>query len=191
MATQATTFFSTPVVKEYLGANTSGKDVAIEQIADGVCARIERLTNRKFVTRSVTWHGDARSAAKLRLRDYPVTALTSLKRRPTLSDPWEVIDVADTELDGELGVVYLKTTCFYGGPRTTQAVYTAGFGAQDDPALPLFQEALDYCKFVFTRQANGLLIASSANQAGASVVVVPEPPKDILGSILALRKVRF
>lgn len=191
MATQVTTFFSTPVVKEYLGAKTPDQDKRIEQIADGVCRRIEMMTGRKFVTRSVTLLTDARGKTLLQLPDYPITTITSVKRRADLLDAWETFDAADYAADTRLGVLHLAADTFYAGPLTCEVVYTAGFGAKDDPTLPLFQEALDYCKFVFTRQGNGMLVVSSATQGGQSAVVVPEPPKDIRDAILTYRKVRL
>jgi hypothetical protein len=194
MPTKATTMFSLTRVKAYLGATQGDKDQVITDVADGVSERIDLLTGRKFVTRSITQLCDAKGADSLALRDYPVTAITSVRRRQDVSGAWETaLDAAAYEVDGRLGVLYLKSGVgpFYSGPLTTEVVFTAGFGAQDAATLPLFQEALDWVKFAFTRQGNNLLVTSSVSEGGRSTVIVPEPPKDILNAVLAYRKVRL
>lgn len=210
MSTRATTLFSLVTVKSYLPAVGATNDAVITQIADGVSAAIEQMTGRKFVSQSVTrtvnigrgvlgvnpsqslpfGYGDGPSV--YRLPDYPVSAITSVARRATLMDAWETLDSTEYELDDRLGIVYLKQLAFYTGPRAAKFVYTAGYDAQDGAGLPadLVQAGLDWVKFVWTRQANGFLVASSQNQGGTSAIAVPSPSKDIMDRILTHRKVR-
>jgi hypothetical protein len=188
--TKDTTMFSLARVKAYLNAVQSDKDQIIVDVADGVSDRIEALTGRKIVTRSITELSDARGCDHLALRDFPITEVTSVQVRMDLRSDWQTLDAADYEADTRLGVVYLKSGCFYAGPMTTQVVYAAGYGAQDAPTLPLFQPALDWVKFAFTRQGNNLLVVSSMSDGGRTSVIVPEPPKDILNAVMALRKIR-
>jgi len=189
--TKATTMFTLARVKAYLGAVQIEKDQTIVDVADGVSDRIETLTGRKFVTRSITQLCDARGHHDLPLRDYPVTAITSVKVRDDLRGTFQTIDASDYECDLRLGILYRKSMAFPKGPMTTEVVFSAGYGAKDDAAaLPLFQAALDWVKFAFTRQSNNLLVVSSVAESGRSVVVVPEPPKDIRDAVMAFKKHR-
>lgn len=193
MATRATTLFSTNVVKAYVPITGSGSDTIVEQIANGVSERIEAMTGRIFVTRSKTWVGDAKGRTSVQLPWFPISSVTSVKRRCNLEESLTALTSDDYVADTRLGVIHLKTLSFYDGPLTTEVVAEIGFGAQDAATLPadIYQAGLDYCKFVWTRQNGGMLVAGSMSQGGASVIVVPEPPKDIRDAIMAWRKVRL
>lgn len=192
MATKATTLFSLSKVKAYMPTTDASKDAILETIADGVSARVELLTSRKFVTRSVTEKGDAKGRQYVRLRDYPITAVASVKRRTDFNESWETLLASEYEADLRTGTVYLKNLCFYSGPLTYEVAYTAGFDAQDGALLPsdLVGAALEYVKFVFTRDFNGMLNATSFSGGGHWVAPVVGVPKDIIDAIMAHRKVR-
>jgi hypothetical protein len=185
--------FSLGVVKTHLGILTGTTDDAmLTGIADGVSARIENMISRKVVTQSVTERVDARGRDNLFLRHMPIVAVTEVKRRPDLRSSWETISSDDYEADSTVGRIWLKELTFYSGPLTAEVSYTTGYGAQDAATLPasLVNAALDYVAFCYRRSKAGLIMSSAADAAGSSVVVVPEPPRDIREAILSHRKVR-
>lgn len=193
MATKATTLFSLAAVKSYLEIENDDADLnaVLTTIADGVSDRIERMTGRTFVTRSITEIFDARGRTFAFLKTLPVASLTTVRIRASLSDAWE--DVSDDAvLDTEIGQVHLAEGQFYAGPMTAEFVYSAGYGAQDNAALPsdAVQAALDYVTFVWKRKQAGLIMAGSSSIGGQSIMVVPEPPKDLRDTIMNLRKLR-
>jgi hypothetical protein len=195
MPTKTTTLFSLETCRAYLeikGVTNTGDDDLIVQIADGVSGRIEQLTSRKFVTQSVTEKGDARGRDHYLLRYMPVASLTSVKTRAHVSEAWETEDVDDFELDGFTGRVYAKNGNFPSGPLTLEIVASVGYDEQDGPELPsaLVQAGLEYLTFVYKRKKAGLIMAGSANAGGASIIVVPEPPKDLRDTIMSFKKYR-
>lgn len=194
MATKATTLFSLAKVKSHLEIETSNatKDAVIERIADGVSARVERMTGRVFVTRSVTEYLDGLGGTDLWLRNFPVVAITTLKARPDLSSAWETIGASSYEVDPLVGRIYLKDQAFYSGPRSVEVVYDAGYGIQDAATLPddLVLAALNWVEFVWKRKGIGIVASSQNPGGGSSVVVIPEPPKDLRDAIMSFRKIR-
>lgn len=195
MATKATTFLSLAKIKEYFpiaNANTA-RDLILERIADGVTERIERLTGRTFVNRSITEKLDAKGKGNAFLRTLPVSAVTQIRIRADLQSGWETLSSLEYELDDVIGQVHLIGRTFYAGPLTTEIAYTAGYGAQDAGTLPsdAVQCFLDYVTFCLKRQENGMIMAGSQSfSGGGSITLVPEPPKDLRDAIMNLRKIR-
>jgi hypothetical protein len=145
------------------------------------------------VTQTVTEYGDPKGREFFRLRHYPVASVTTMRMRAGFNAAWETVAAGDYEADLETGTIYLKNLAFYCGPRTVEVVYTAGYDAQDGPALPadLVGAALEWVKFVFTRAENGFLNATSFSGGGHWVAPVAGLPKDLLDRVMAHRRVRL
>ena len=193
MATKATTFLSLAKIKEYLTAANpnAGRDLVLERIADGVTERIERLSGRTFVNRSIVEKINAAGRATVFLRTLPVSAITLVRVRPDLQSSWEIL--TEYELDEFIGQLHLINRTFYAGPLTAEITYTAGYGAQDAATLPsdAVHCFLDYVTFCLKRNEAGMIMAGSQSfSGGGSIVLVPEPPKDLRDAIMNLRKVR-
>jgi hypothetical protein len=77
--------------------------------------------------------------------------------------------------------------------RTVSVIYLAGWGAQDNVAIPrdLFTMGLDYVKFLYNRWANDLIITSSTSAAGRNATVPQELPKDLKEAFQHYVKVRI
>jgi uncharacterized phiE125 gp8 family phage protein len=193
MATKATTIFSLNKVKTYLGIEGATHDAMLEVLADGVSERIEAYLGRAFVTRSVTETLDGNGKQFIFLRNYPVQSVTSLRIRYSLLDEWTELTVAaETVLDQRLGRLYLTSTCFPKGPLAVEVTYQAGFGAQDNAALPadVVQAALDYLKFVYDRKTSGATVAASMTIGPNTISVVPDIPADVKRALDAYKKFR-
>jgi uncharacterized phiE125 gp8 family phage protein len=194
MPTKSTTLFSLAKVKAHLdikSANTE-QDALLTNLADGVSERCEQMTARVFVTRNIVETIDARGRDTAFLRHMPVASVSLVRRRASMSSAWETIGSSGYELDGFVGRLFLKDQSFYAGPRTAEITYSAGYDTQDGAALPsgLVMAALEYVNFVYKRKSIGGPIFSSATVGGNSVLVVPEPPKDIRDAIMSHRKFR-
>jgi len=192
MATKATTFLSLAKIKEYLTAANpnAARDLVLERIADGVTERIERLTGRTFVNRSIVEKLNAAGRGSVFLRTLPVSEVTLVRVRPDLQSSWETL--SEFELDEFIGQLHLINRTFYAGPLTAEITYTAGYGAQDAATLPsdAVQCFLDYLTFCLKRNEAGMIMAGSQSFGGNSITLVPEPPKDLRDAIMNLRKVR-
>lgn len=191
MATAATTMFSLQTVKDYLGVTGAGDDALLETIADGVSDRIEKAAGRVFVQRTLTEYHDAQGKDRALLHQYPVASVISVKRRASFDSAWETLTAY--EIDTRTGWLYLNRENFYSGPRTAEIVYVAGFDVQDGAGLPrdARQLALDFVKYCYDRRKNSAVLAGTVSVGPASMVIVPDLPRDIKDALQRWRKVRW
>lgn len=184
MATLATTLWTVATVRTYVGitdADTS-KDTALERIANGVTAFIERHTRRLFVTRSVTESRDGDGSKILYLYNYPLTAFTSLKvlRSPTDS-AMETVATADYEVNLKTGKVWLHADRLTRGVGNVEAVYSTGYGAQGATTLPpdIVDIGLQLCKMQFVEETIGAAGQASITIGAHTISINPSWPKQI------------
>jgi hypothetical protein len=173
--TQATTLFSLATVKAYVKVPTSTYDAQIIAIADAVSQRIEAITRRVFVERSLIETHDGDGSRRLRLRKFPVVgAVTSLTVKDT-PDGTPVVLVAGTDFDTDvrLGLIRLRSRCFTQGFQNVVVTYTAGWDVKDGAALPqdVYQAGLDYVKAVWNEWQNDAISATSVSVGPAQLVV--------------------
>jgi hypothetical protein len=164
-------------------APADARDAArVAMIADAVSERVENETSRSFVTRTLTETRNGNGKRAMRLRMFPVIAMTSLSVTDTPGGtPHALVLNTDYDLDARKGEVRLRAGVFTRGFQNVSAGYSAGFGAQDSATLPadIYQAALDYVKFTYQRLSSDAVVASSINIGPSSVMVLPGIPKDI------------
>lgn len=192
--TKTTTLFSLATFKEHLKvvSGNTDKDALLIRIADGVSERIEDITHRKFVERTVTEYYTPDRADKLYLRSFPVSAITTLKTRWSMSDSYTTEASSDYYLESRIGVVHTHGIALpVGIPDGVELVSTQGFGDRTEVPANLLWAALEWAKFVYDRQSAGLIVASNASMGGMSVSILPQPPKDIMHVIESYKKLRL
>jgi uncharacterized phiE125 gp8 family phage protein len=180
VATAATTLFGLTVVKNYLGVTDTTNDTLITQIADAVSARIESKTGRIFVTRTVTAEKhDGNGTMQLMLRKFPVGTVSALTVTSTPGGTAvSYTSGTDFDLDTFAGRIQMRNDPFFAGFQNVSVTYTAGFGAQDNAALPqdVYEAGLEYCKAVYDEKTTGTIAATSVSMGGTSFMLKPGMP---------------
>lgn len=181
-STQATTLFALTTVKSWLRITDNSQDDQIVQMADAVSQRIETVTNRYFVARSLTETYDGNGTRRLFLRKAPIVSLSTL----TITDlpggtPVTYTNGTDFDIDPRLARVQLRSGAFTRGFQNVVVPYQAGFGAQGDPALPddVYQAGLDYVKAVYAEWSANAIAATSVSIGGSTFVLKPDIPPGI------------
>lgn len=182
MPTASTTIWSLDVVKTHLKARATSLDDKISQLADGVSSRIDEYIRRKIVSQSVTEVlSPLVESPIIRLRNFPVSAVSELKYRTSLDASWITFSASDYELDSEHGTIELVTDSFPAGSRRVSVTYTAGWGVQDNAAIPrdIYTAGLDWMKFIFDRWNNDLAVAQSVSEGQRNLTVPKDIPEDV------------
>ena len=123
-------------VKAYCGVTVSTDDSLIDSLILYADAAVKKATNRVFASASYTERRDGNGREELRLQQYPVTALTSVKvdsNREFGADT--ALDADEYDLDGDAGLVYRIGTVWPCGTRNIQVVYTAGYSTIPDDVV--------------------------------------------------------
>lgn len=186
MPTADNTMWSLDVVKTHLKARSTSLDDKISQLADGISSRVEEFLRRKIVSQEVTEVLSPSSGSpSIRLRNYPVSAVSVLKYRTSLDAAWITFDASDYELDTEHGTIELVTDSFPAGSRRVSVTYTAGWGVQDSADIPrdIFTAGLDWLKFVYDRWNNDLGIAQSVSEGQRNLTIPKDIPEDVKNAL--------
>lgn len=185
MAVAAITLWTLATVRAWVGitdVTDVSQDAVLEDVADAVTVFIERYTRRKFVTRTVTEVQDGDGSKVLFLRELPVTVFTSLKVRRSPTDAnFETIATTDYRVSLDMSKVWLHSDRLNKGVANVEAVYSHGYGAQGNAALPqdIVVMGLELVKLIHVEKTQGSIGASSINIGGASFLIKPEWPKQI------------
>jgi hypothetical protein len=188
--------WSLGVAKAYVTKNTAagnGHDTAITQLADGVSSRIENFIRRKIVKRAITSFvlDGPDCNGKISLPDYPIFSVEAVKIRPSMNVAFPAaLDSSAYELDARHGFIYLLSSSGassglypfeFSGRRLVSVDYTPGWDQQDGAALPrdLYGMGLDYCKFLYQRWANDLIVSQNVSEGGKNITIPQDLPKDL------------
>jgi uncharacterized phiE125 gp8 family phage protein len=183
--TRVTSLMSLTRLKTWLQVSDASDDARLAQIGDAVSARIEQYCNRIFVAQTLTETHDGDGSRRLLLNEYPVVFVSSIAVKATPASSFVTLSQGvDFDLDTSRGRVQLRGTSsasFPVGFQNVLVTYLAGFGPQDDLALPadIYQAALDYCKLVWQELTSGAIAATQINAGNATFILKPSMPWSI------------
>jgi len=166
-------------VKTVLSKNDSADDQFLTSLVAEVSTKIEQFVGRAMLQaeRTEVYDGEPRMN-RLTLFNAPVSAISSIKTRASITTDWSNVTAIDTdndelqEADGRSGVLLLNFQP-YVGLSTIQAVYTAGFGADTSdllanyPDIAAAAERQVAYEFDRRRQVDGATIQIQGAQEGS------------------------
>lgn len=128
---------STDDAKAFLKIESESEDPIIEGFINKASIWANDFTQRLLLSRTLTEYYDGEGETELLLRQYPVTALTSLYDDTLRAfGAGTAIDIANNVvLDGEKGIVRLwnQAVAFNDGIANVKVVYTAGYALASVP----------------------------------------------------------
>lgn len=181
--------------KAELGIGDTTDDTSLQRLLDGLQARFEELTNRRFARATVTEVHDGGTRC-LYVQRRPIETLTTL-----IVDPAREFDAADALtvgddywIDAANGRIYYQGGIWPVGVAIIQAVYTGGYvaaGTTPSSGQTAMPEALRRALFMqaqFEWRNRTTLGASSMSAQGINVQIAPAKllpeVEDILGSFM-------
>jgi len=115
-------------VKEIRGITTTTDDTLLTNLINRVDKAVRLICSRDFESLSYTDYYDGNGNTELMLKQFPVTAITSVKRvdkdKTTVLYTWAVADY-DVILD--IGLLRLRSGTFTPGIANIEVKYTAGY----------------------------------------------------------------
>lgn len=118
-------------LKVFLAITGSGKDTILQAIKDAVEPWVKRYCDRDFLVTSYVEYYDGNDAGRLRLRQRPITAITSIYADPArLWSSNTLIPASDIIIDSPNdveGIVELYVYRFLMGRKAIKVTYTAGY----------------------------------------------------------------
>lgn len=198
MAVAEFSFWSLRTLKARLGTSLATKDDLLEQLANAVSRLFEKETGRVFVIREFVEHRDGSGRNDLWLRNYPVTALTSITVERYLGQTTpEAITLGPgySRLVADRGLVLLANDVFTRGMGNVVATYEAGYFAQDagadSAAADVYNAALDLVELLFKEISTGAMATASLTMGPNGFVVKNDWPKHILSAFRDWKRVRL
>lgn len=143
MATLSTTALcSVQLVKDILKKSDSGDDAIITTLINSVSVWVETYCDRLFSQATRTEYYDGDGLSELFVRQYPVTAITSIHNDPNSPPDYDAAYLEDSDYYGIKtdtdGLIYFRNSSLYKGTENIKVIYTAGYdrgsaiGASDD-----------------------------------------------------------
>jgi uncharacterized phiE125 gp8 family phage protein len=126
-------------VKSYLGLSGTTHDTLLDELIKNATASIERYCNRNFTEATYTEYFDTEPVAKLFLRNFPVSSLTSVQYRNGTwgAITWENLNINDYLLNenGKVSLAFVLPQA----EKYIKIVYVGGykidFANETNPAL--------------------------------------------------------
>jgi len=122
----------------------------LEEIINSTSTFIENYCRRKFVSQEHTEYIDGNDRNKLRIKEFPVTVLTSVQLYDYQSET--VLDTLTEHTEFELyydeGILY-KGGCWTRGRKNWKVIYTAGYTTANMPE-DLKQAVNQMCSLIYT-----------------------------------------
>lgn len=116
-------------VKEFLQVTADTFDSVLGDLINSICAAANSYTGRYLASKSYIEYYDAEGML-LALKNYPVTALTSIYDDPAIPPVFGVgtlVSSTDYQVDKESGLVRRLALPFYGGIGNAKVTYVAGY----------------------------------------------------------------
>jgi uncharacterized phiE125 gp8 family phage protein len=145
-------------LKEAIGLSTTADDAMLNGMINRATDMIETYCKRRFISTTYTdevYSGDGSNS--LLLRNYPITALTSLQSRGGLFDSpaWDSVetDLFSLNQAGGLdkGVIYMAAP-FVQGDLNFRVTYTAGYANQAAIPHDLREACIEIASFLYGRR---------------------------------------
>jgi uncharacterized phiE125 gp8 family phage protein len=200
MAVTARSLISLEECKRFLGIDPTNtkEDVELEPLIDAVTGSLERKTRRKLKTRTYTQElYNGTGTGELRLREYPVTAVSAVDFLQTVSDSgvtWESKTITNLVIDRispidpeNRGLLYWRDRTFVKGRLNIRITYVAGFGS-DVTDNPIPENLKDACMRLIQLQRKNkdksLVGVASRSMSGQTTTFANEEwPKSVLALI--------
>ncbi len=128
----ATELVSAAELKRYLMITSSSYDTILQEIKDGVEDWVKQYLDRDLLVSSYTEYYDGDGSGSLRVRNYPITAITSIYADPArLFAAGSLIPSSDvisgvTQNDN-VGLIELYSYKFLKGVKGIKITYSAGY----------------------------------------------------------------
>ena len=133
----ATELVSTANLKTYLQITGSTYDTALEAIKDAVEDWVKGFVDRDLLVTAYTEYYDGDGSGLLRVRQYPITSITSIHADParlfaaaTLIPSSDLI--TDVDQNDNIGIIELYTYRFLRGIKNIKVIYSAGYSTVPD-----------------------------------------------------------
>lgn len=189
----ATELSATADIKTMLGLTTSGQDSLIAIIKANVEAWAKNYCGRDFLVSSYTEYHDGDGSAILRVRQRPITTVTSIYSDPArLFEAASLIPASDLIGDAEslrLGFVELLTYKYLRGAKSTKIAYSAGYSTI--PTDLSMAVKLIVCKQY--KVIDKKMFAERTQQVGDMTLTLStdEFPKDAMTILESYRRMSF
>ncbi|HZV12295.1 MAG TPA: hypothetical protein VFA55_03705 [Candidatus Kapabacteria bacterium] len=133
-------------LKSYLNITSTTYDTVIDELQSFVDGRIADMCNQSILQTTATYTFNGNGMVMKVLPNFPVTALSSLSIRSSLTNGWVSVGTlgTDYELTDDNRVYY--PAGFVGGIRNYQAVYTYGYVTAPESVQ---QVALEMCDIIY------------------------------------------
>ena len=168
--------------RQQLKVPTATVDVELDDIItrfiNTATFNIEKWTDRKFLTRSHTEYKDGRRNNRILLKQWPVTAITSVYDDPASEFTDGLIDAGDYAIDDAVGVVLLNGRQFINGTRNVRVVYTAGYTDTTEIA-DLEDACLQLVTFYFDKRNDETVQVETKNKNNETTRYLQQIPKYI------------
>ena len=133
----ATELLSLANLKSYLQITGSTQDTILTSIKDAVESWVKQYVDRDLIVTSYTEYHDGDGSGSLKLRNYPITTITSIYADParlfaaaTLIPSTDII-TSVTQNDN-IGLVELYSYRFLTGVKSIKVAYSAGYSTIPD-----------------------------------------------------------
>ncbi|MFQ5452255.1 MAG: phage head-tail connector protein [Candidatus Paceibacterota bacterium] len=188
MAVAANALTSLTTAKDHLGITDASQDTRVERWIDTASQMIEKATDRVLYSKSHTEVQDGRGSKSILLRQYPVTAITSLHiDSQGTFDANSLIAAADYAQRDEDELV-LRSSTFKRGLQNIQIVYTAGFSTI--PA-DLENACLELIEFMYDRRGDRRVGVASKSKRDENITFITKIPEFIMQMIEPYIRVEF
>lgn len=163
-----------------ISATDTTQTARLELFINAATARIESMTDRLLKERTITEVRSGRRNNIIVLRQWPVTAITSLKvDADSVFGSDTALDPADYQIADEQTAVQIKGQVFSSGTNNIQIVYTAGYNATDHlgQLADLEIATLWMVEWFYRHRERGDMGRSSKSKGDESVgILIDMPP---------------
>ncbi len=172
--------------------NTS-QDTRLELYINSATQRLESITSRKLKARALTelYHGRRQNI--ILLREWPVTAISSLRidEEHVFTDPDTLIDAADYGIGDDANSLILYSGSFPVGYNNIKVAYTAGYNSTDHPGqlAELELACLWMVEWFYRHRERADMGRTSKAKGDESVGILAEMPSMIRQIVESYRRI--
>lgn len=138
-------------MKVFLSLSTDQYDSVLTQLINFATGFIETYTKRNLLKQTYTQEKyDGTGSNKFTLKQFPVTALTTLEYNQATdnTDDWKAFDSEEFFIDLDTGIVTKTSGVFINAPQKYRATYDAGylidFSQENDPSAHTLPQEIEY-----------------------------------------------
>lgn len=155
----------------------------ISEFINYVTGEAERYTSRKLLSRAYTVYViDGNGCNEIRAPEYPVTAVSAIRRRLDPTNATQALVITDLRLPVNGTFIWLPRDTFTCGRANIELDFTAGYESTDHPAevKALQGAALRWIQVLYNDYKDMIGRGSSLNVANLTVSMIDSPiPKDV------------